>query len=118
MTEVFAFEHCPFRNAAHAVADRSPAVRRAARALWPAARRAERVELSDDGIDAWTLTGKTHLAWDDVTGVHSARSLLGRELLRIDGAGGQIEIAPVLPGYDELERRVRAGRTGGALVAA
>jgi hypothetical protein len=116
MTEVFAFEHCPFRNAAHAVADRSSIVRHAAHALWPAARRAERVELSDDGIDAWTLTGQTHLAWDDVT-VRSARTLLGRELLRIDGAGGQIEVAPVLPGYDELERRVRASSSS-ALVAA
>ncbi|HEY3614885.1 MAG TPA: hypothetical protein VGK92_14325 [Gaiellales bacterium] len=117
MTEVYAFEHCPFRNAAHAVADRSALVRHAAHALWPAARRAERIELTDAGIDAWTLTGQTHLAWDDVTEVRSARTLLGRETLLIDGAGGQIEVAPVLPGYDELERRVRAGR-GSALVAA
>jgi Bacterial PH domain len=117
MTEVYAFEHCPFRNAAHAVADRSSIVRHAAHALWPAARRAERVEISDDGIDAWTLTGQTHLAWDDVTDVHSERTLLGRQTLRIDGSAGHIHVAPVLPGYDELERRVRAG-CGSALVAA
>jgi hypothetical protein len=116
MTEVYAFEHCPFRNAAHAVADRSSLVRHAAHALWPAARRAERVEISDEGIDAWTLTGQTHLSWDDVTEVRSARTLLGRELLRIDGADGQIQVAPVLPGYDELERRVRAGRGSGAVL--
>jgi hypothetical protein len=116
MTEVYAFEHCPFRNAAHAVADRSSLVRHAAHALWPAARRAERVELSDAGIDAWTLTGQTHMGWDEVTEVRSARTLLGRATLLIDGAHGQIEVAPVLPGYDELERRVRAGRS--ALVAA
>jgi hypothetical protein len=99
------------------VADRSSIVRHAAHALWPAARRAERVEVSDEGIDAWTLTGQTHLAWDDVTDVRSERTLLGRQTLRIDGTAGHIHIAPVLPGYDELERRVRAGRSG-ALVAA
>lgn len=117
MTEVYAFEDCPFRNAAHAVADRSSVVRHAAHALWPAARRAERVEVSDEGIEAWTLTGRTQLAWDDVTDVRCERTLLGRETLRIDGPAGHIHVAPVLPGYDELERRVRAGRSG-ALVAA
>jgi hypothetical protein len=111
MTDVYAFERCPFRDAAHAVADRSAVVRRAAGALWPAARRAERIELSDEGIEAWTLTGKTRLAWRDVTAVGSARTLMGRRTLRIRGTGGRIEIAPILPGYDELERRVLAGRT-------
>jgi hypothetical protein len=115
MSEIYAFEHCPFRNAAHAVADRSAVVRSLAHALWPAARRAERVEISDDGIDAWTLTGQTHLAWDEVTTVRSERTFLGRETLRIDGPAGSIDVAPVLPGYEDLERRVRAGR---ALVAA
>ena len=110
MPEIYAFEHCPFRNAAHAVADRSAVVRGLAHALWPAARRAERVEISDDGIDAWTLTGRTHLAWDDVASVRSERTFLGRETLRIDGPAGRIAVAPVLPGYEDLERRVRAGR--------
>jgi hypothetical protein len=117
MTEVYAFQDCPFRSAAHAVADRSSVVRRAAHALWPAARRAERVEVSDEGIEAWTLTGRTQLAWDDITDVHCERTLLGRETLRIDGPAGRIHIAPALPRYDELERRVRAGRSG-TLVAA
>ena len=115
MSEIYAFEQCPFRDAAHAVADRSAVVRSLAHALWPAARRAERVEISDDGIDAWTLTGQTHLSWDDVTTVRSERRFLGRETLRIDGPAGHIDVAPILPGYEDLERRVRAGR---ALVAA
>jgi hypothetical protein len=116
MTDVYAFEQCPFRDMAHAVADRSSLVRHTARAVWPSARRAERVEISDDGIAAWTLVGQTRLAWDEVTDVDSERTLLGRKTLRIRGAGGRIDVAPVLPGYDELERRVLAGRA--AAVAA
>jgi hypothetical protein len=110
MTDVYAFEPCPFRNAAHAVADRSSVVRHTARALWPSARRAERVELSDDGIAAWTLVGETRIAWGQVTAVASERTLLGRTTLRIHGSGGRIDVAPILPGYAELERRVLAGR--------
>jgi hypothetical protein len=110
MPEVYAFEKCPFRDIAHALADRSRVVRRAAAALWPSARRAERVELSDEGIAAWTLVGETRLAWDEVTAVRSERALLGRKTLRIRGAGGRIDVANVLPGYAELERRVLAAQ--------
>jgi hypothetical protein len=116
MPDIYAFEQCPFRDMAHAVADRSSIVRHAARALWPSASRAERVEISDEGIAAWTLVGETHLAWDEVTAIGEERTLLGRKTLRIRGAGGQIDVAPVLPGYDELERRVFAGQA--AAVAA
>lgn len=109
MTDVYAFEHCPLRNATHAVADRSAIVRAAARTIWPAARRAERVELSDDGIAAWSLGGCTRLRWSEVTTVRIGRTLLGRRTLRIAGAHGQrMQIAPILPGFVELERRVRA----------
>jgi hypothetical protein len=110
MPEIYAFEPCPFRDAAHSVADRSSIARGAARALWPAARRAERVELSEEGIEAWTLVGQTRIAWDDVTGVESERTLLGRRTLRIRSSEGRIDIAPILPGYEELERRVLAGQ--------
>jgi hypothetical protein len=109
MPDVYAFEPCPFRDAAHAVADRSPIVRRAVHVLWPAARRAERVELSEEGIDAWTLTGRTHLSWSEVTDVEPARTVMGRPLLRIRGETGCIDVAPVLPGFEELESRVHAG---------
>jgi hypothetical protein len=117
MTDVYAFEQCPFRDMAHAVADRSSIVRHTARAVWPSARRAERVEISDQGIAAWTLVGQTRLAWDEVTDIGSERTLLGRKTLRIRGAGARIDVAPVLPGYDELERRVFAGHAAASLAA-
>ena len=44
--------------------------------------------------------------WGDVTDVRSARTLLGRRMLRIRGASGRIDVAPILPRYEELERRV------------
>jgi Bacterial PH domain len=118
MPDTYAFEDCPLRNMAHSVADRSSAVRLVARALWPAARRAERVEISDDGIEAWSLGGQTRLAWGDVTDVRSARTLLGRRTLRIRGASGRIDVAPILPRYDELERSVLARRARAVAVAA
>jgi hypothetical protein len=108
VTDVFAFEHCPLRNATHKVADHSAIVRGTARALWPAARRAERVELSDEAIEVWGLGGHTRLAWCEITRVRSARTLLGRRTLRIRGGRGRIQIAPILPGYAEIERRVLA----------
>jgi len=117
MSNVYAFEPCPFRDMAHAVADRSSIARHAANALWPAARRAERVEVSDEGIEAWTLTGSTRLAWDDVTEVESARTPLGRRSLRIRGGGGCIDIVAILPGFAELESRVLAGRVPAAVTA-
>jgi hypothetical protein len=117
MTDVYAFEQCPFRDVAHAVADRSSIVRHTARALWPSARRAERVELSDEGIAAWTLVGQTRIGWDEVTAVGSERTLLGRKTLRIHGKGGRIDVAPILPGYEELEQRVLAGRVSSAVPA-
>jgi hypothetical protein len=40
--------------------------------------------------------------------VRSARTLLGRKTLRIRGGKGKIQIAPILPGYAEIERRVLA----------
>ena len=110
MPYVYTFEQCPFRDMAHAVADRSSLVRHAARAVWPSARRAERVEISDDGIAAWSLVGQTRLAWDEVTAIGSERTLFGRKMLRIRGTGARIDVAPVLPGYDELERRVFAAQ--------
>lgn len=108
MTDVYAFEHCPLRNATHKVADRSALVRATALTLWPAARRAERVELSDDAIEVWGLGGHTRMPFRDVTSVRSSRTLLGRTTLRIRGPQGRIQIAPILPGYPEIERRVLA----------
>jgi hypothetical protein len=114
MTDVFAFENCPLRNATHKVADRSAVVRTVARAVWPAARRAERVELSDEGIEAWSLGGHSHLAWDDVTTVRSWRMPFGRRALHVRGAGARIEVATLMPGYEQIEQRVRELATSAA----
>ena len=116
MTDVYAFERCPFRDAVHAVADRSSIARSAARVLWPAATRAERVEVSDEGIEAWTLTGTTRLDWGDITAVEVARSPLGRRMLRIRGSEGRIDVVRLLPGYTALESRIFESRP--ALAAA
>jgi hypothetical protein len=110
MPDTYAFEHCPLRDMAHSVADRSSTVRLVARALWPAASRAERVEISDEGIEAWTLGGQTRLVWGDVTDVRSARTLFGRRTLQIRGSSGRIDVAPILPRFEELERSVLARR--------
>jgi hypothetical protein len=109
MPDVYAFERCPLRDMAHAVADRSALVRHTAGALWPAARRAERVELSDDGIAVWSLTGQKYVAWEDIAAVRLGRTL------QIRGAAGRIDVPPHLPGFDQIERRVMA--RGAALAA-
>jgi hypothetical protein len=104
--DVFEFEYCPLRNATHKIADRSSTFRLMARQVWPAARRAERVELTDDGIEAWSLGGHTRLAWSEITSVRSYRVPFGRRTLHIRSDAGRIEIAPILPGYDEIRERV------------
>ena len=68
---VYAFEPCPFRNVTHAAADRIPGLRPLARATWPAARRAERVELTDAGVAASGLTGATTITWGSITAAGS-----------------------------------------------
>ncbi len=102
MPDVYAFEPCPLRDMAHSVADRSSIVRHTAGMLWPAARRAERVELSDAGITVWCLTGQAFMAWDDIAAVRSGRTL------QVRGPGGRIDVPASLPGFVEIERRVVA----------
>jgi hypothetical protein len=60
------------------------------------------------GIEAWTLIGRTRLAWDEIVSVRAARTPLGRRSLRIHGSEGRIVVARLLPGFAELERRVLA----------
>ena len=90
------------------IAARSPAVPRGRCGPRPAVRSASSSRRR--ASQAWTLVGQTRIAWDDVRGVESERTLLGRRTLRIRGSAGRIDIAPVLPGYEELERRVLAGQ--------
>ena len=108
MADTFAFPECPIRDATHRVVDRSPLARVLARAVWPSARRAERVELSAAGIEAWTLVGRTRLRWDEVTSVRRTGGVLRRTVLRASSPTGTIEIAAVLPGFAMIEARLLA----------
>ncbi len=54
---VFEYPPCPLRDASQAVAAAFPPLRAIAALAWPAARRAERVEVSEDGIAARSLAG-------------------------------------------------------------
>ena len=104
---MYAYPYCPLRQAAHRVVDHSAPLRLLAALAWPAARRAESLELSETGIEAVTLTGRTRLAWSDVRAVRIRRALLGHRTLRIEAPSGRIAVAVALPGFDELERHVR-----------
>ncbi len=108
MTEAFAFPQCPFRDATHCVVDRSSLARAVAGTVWPSARRAERVELTDEGIEAWTLVGRTRLRWEELTGVREVGGVLRRRALLAEGPAGRIEIAPILPGFATIEARLRS----------
>jgi hypothetical protein len=48
------------------------------RVAWPAARRADRVAVSENGIDARTLAGHESIAWSDVAAIRRARTTWGR----------------------------------------
>ncbi len=100
----FEYEHCPLRDRAHAVARVLPFIRPVAGLLWPAARRADRVQLSDDGILARSLSGYTRIGWDEVNGVHRSLTTWGRMTVHVVAAAPdrQIEITESLPRFDDL----------------
>jgi hypothetical protein len=107
---VYTYERCPFRNVTHAAADLVPGLRPLARATWPAARRAERVELTEAGIEAQGLAGVARIAWRQIDAVEIVRTPLGRGSLRISGGGTTIEVAAMMPGFEELRAAVLARR--------
>ena len=75
---------------------------------WPAARRAERVEVSEDGIAARSLAGHDSIAWSDVAAIRRARTTWGRKTVHIIArTGSQIEIAETIPGFEELAAMLR-----------
>jgi PH (Pleckstrin Homology) domain-containing protein len=105
---VFEYPPCPLRDASHAVAAAFPPVRVVAALAWPAARRAERVEVSADGIVARSLAGHHSIAWGDIAAVRRARTTWGRMTVHIIArTGSQIEIAETIPGFDELAAMLR-----------
>ena len=105
---VFEYPRCALRDASLAVARALPPVRAAAALAWPAARRADRVAVSEQGIDARSLAGSQSIAWDDVAAVRLARTTWGRRTVHVIArTGSQIEIADTLPGFHELAGLLR-----------
>ena len=106
---VFEYPRCPLRDASQGGQRRSS--RRSARwpaLAWPAARRAERVEVSEDGIAARSLAGHDSIAWSDVAAIRRARTTWGRMTVHVIArTGSQIEIAETIPGFDELAAMLR-----------
>jgi hypothetical protein len=105
---VFEYPHCALRDASQAVARALPPLRVAAVLAWPAARRADRVSVTQNGIEARSLAGLHTIAWDDVAAVRRARTTWGRVTVHVIGrSGSQIEVAETLPGVAELAALLR-----------
>jgi hypothetical protein len=117
-TLTFDYPDCGIRHAARMFARVLPPLRPLAALFWPAARRADHVELSHDGIFARSLAGYARIGWDDVLAVHRARTTWGRMTLHIvaDNPSRQIEVAESIPGFDELVRTVLANAGVGEVV--
>jgi hypothetical protein len=100
----FEYEDCPLRDRAHAVARVLPFLRPLAGLVWPAARRADRVQLSDDGMLARSLSGYARIGWDEVRAVHRSRTTWGRMTVHVVAAkpSRQIEITESMPDFDDL----------------
>jgi len=116
--QAYEYPHCPLRWRAHAIADRIPGMRRLAAAVWPAARRADRVELDHDHLRARSLAGIVRIGWEEITTVRRSRTGFGRVTLAVEAAGPsrRIEIAESLPGFDQLARVVRERAGVGEIV--
>jgi hypothetical protein len=101
---IFEYDDCPLRDGAHTVARVLPFLRPLAGLVWPAGRRADRVQLSEDGILARSLSGYARIPWDEVGAVHRSRTTWGRMTVHVVAANParQIEIAESLPGFDDL----------------
>jgi Bacterial PH domain len=105
---VFEYPRCALRDTCQAVAAAFPPLRLAAAVAWPAARRADRVAVSEDGIEARTLAGHESIAWGEVAAVRRARTTWGRVTVHVIArTGSQIEIAETIPGFDELAAMLR-----------
>ena len=116
--QAFEYPHCPLRRRAHAVADRVPGMRRLAAALWPAARRADRVELDLEQLWARSLGGFVRIGWEEITTVRRCRIGFGRVTLAVEAGEPRrrIEIAESLPGFEQLARLVRERAAVGEIV--
>ena len=59
----FEYEYCPLRSRAHRLARMMPPIRALAGMVWPAARRADRIQLTQDGLLARSLSGYVRIGW-------------------------------------------------------
>jgi hypothetical protein len=115
---IFEYEHCPLRDRAHGVARVLPFVRPLAGLVWPAARRADRVQLSEDGILARSLRGYARIGWEEVGAVHRSRTTWGRMTVHVVAANParQIEITESMPGFDDLVATILRNAGQGEIV--
>lgn len=105
---VFEYPRCALRDASQAVARALPPLRVVAGLAWPAARRADRVSVTQNGIEARSLAGRRTIAWDDIAAVRRARTTWGRATVHVIArSGSQIEVAETLPGFAELAALLR-----------
>jgi predicted SPOUT superfamily RNA methylase MTH1 len=117
-TLTFEYPDCGLRRGARVFARMLPPLRPLATLAWPAARRADHVELSRDGIRARSFSGYARIGWDEVLAVHRARTTWGRMTVHIvaKNPGRQIEITESMPGFDELVRTLLANVGVGEIV--
>ena len=114
---VLAYPYCPIRSRAQRLADHLPLLRPVAGALWPAARRADTVRLTDSGLTARSLAGVSEIAWPEVAAVRRARTTWGRMTMHVVATDGrQIEVSETLPGFAELVRVVHQATGLGQVV--
>ena len=105
---VFEYPRCALRDTCQVVAAAFPPLRVVAALAWPAARRADRVAVSENGIEARTLAGHESIAWSDVAAIRRARTTWGRMTVHVIArSGAQIEVAETIPGFDELAVMLR-----------
>jgi len=114
---VLAYPYCPLRSRAHRLAVHIRPLRPVAGWLWPAARRADRVQLSAQGLTVRSLAGDTEIAWSDIAAVRRARTTWGRMTMHVVARDGrQVEVAETLPGFAELVRVVHQATGLGQVV--
>jgi hypothetical protein len=117
-TLTFEYPDCGIRHGVRVFARVLPPVRPLAALFWPAARRADQIELSRDGIFARSLSGYARIGWDEISAVHRARTTWGRMTVHVVAGNPdrQIEITESIPGFDELVRTILANAGVGEVV--
>jgi len=117
-TLTFEYPEGGIRRGARVAARALPPLRPLGALVWPAARRADRIELSADGIFARSFSGYVRIGWDEVVAVHRARTTWGRMTVHVlaGSPDRQIEIAESIPGFDQLVRTILANARIGEIV--